>query len=42
VEEMAAAASSLRTQAHSLVEVMAVFKLSPEHAANSSPLSLSA
>lgn len=42
VEEMAAAASSLRTQAHDLVEVMAVFKLAPEHAANSHSLALSA
>ncbi len=42
VEEMAAAASSLRTQAHDLVEVMAVFKLSPEHSANSHSLALSA
>jgi len=42
VEEMAAAASSLRTQAHALVEVMAVFKLSPEHAANNNTLALSA
>ena len=42
VEEMAAAASSLRSQAKALVEVMAVFKLSPETAANNRSLVLSA
>jgi len=42
VEEMAAAASSLRSQAHALVEVMAVFQLLPERAANGSSIHLSA
>ena len=40
VEEMAAAASSLRSQAHALVEVMAVFKLSPDATLNHRTLSL--
>nr|WP_319563906.1 methyl-accepting chemotaxis protein [uncultured Rhodoferax sp.] len=37
VEEMAAAASSLRTQAQDLVGTVAVFKLNPDDAANDQP-----